>query len=58
VSDSLGLNITVFNYLDQLNISLVADRVLVPDLDGLAACLRAELTYLTAQHTRPEGTSR
>lgn len=46
VSDSLGLNITVFSYLDQLNIGLVADRELVPDLDGLADALRAELGHL------------
>lgn len=46
VSDSLGLNITVFSYLDQLNFGLVADRELVGDLDGLAAALRDELDSL------------
>lgn len=48
VSDSLGLNITAFSYLDQLTIGLVADRDLVPDLDGLADALHAELDRLAA----------
>lgn len=48
ISDSLGLNITVFSYRDQLNVGLVADRDLVPELEGLATALRDELATLQA----------
>jgi WS/DGAT/MGAT family acyltransferase len=32
ITDSMGLNITVHSYLDQLDFGLIADRELVPDL--------------------------
>lgn len=49
ITDGLALNITVFSYRDQLNVGLVADRDLVPHLDGLAAALTAELDLLDGQ---------
>jgi len=48
ITDGLALNITVFSYRDQLNVGLVADRDLVPNLDGLAAALAEELDLLAA----------
>ena len=32
IFDGIGLNITVFSYLDQMQFGLVADRDMVPDL--------------------------
>jgi diacylglycerol O-acyltransferase / wax synthase len=46
VGDSLGLNITFFSYLDQLNIGLLADSKLVPDLPALGQAVREELDLL------------
>lgn len=49
LADSLGLNITIFSYLDQLNIGLLADPKLVPNLDALGEAIRAELDVLVKQ---------
>ncbi len=46
ISDSLGLNVTVFSYLDRLEIGLVGDRTLVDNLHGLAAAFPDELKLL------------
>ncbi len=46
IADSLGLNITIFSYLDQLNIGLLADPKLVPELAALGEAIRAELDEL------------
>jgi WS/DGAT/MGAT family acyltransferase len=53
ITDGLVLNITVFSYRDQLNVGLVADRDLVPNLDGLAAALEEELDLLAAEEQCP-----
>ena len=53
VGDSLGLNITVFSYGDELNFGLLADATLVPDLPALGEALRAELDLLHTI-TRPK----
>ena len=36
IAEGVGLNLTVHSYLDSLDIGLVADRDLVPDLEVLA----------------------
>jgi WS/DGAT/MGAT family acyltransferase len=46
VSDSLGLNVTVFSYVDRLEIGLVGDRDLVADLSGLADAFEQEMLVL------------
>ncbi|MEZ5130410.1 MAG: wax ester/triacylglycerol synthase family O-acyltransferase [Mycobacterium sp.] len=46
ISDSLGLNVTVFSYTDRLEIGLVADRASVVDAPGLAAAFGEELDLL------------
>jgi diacylglycerol O-acyltransferase / wax synthase len=46
LGDSLGLNITIFSYLDQLNVGLLADPKLVPDLPALGQAIRDELDLL------------
>ncbi|MDY6808260.1 wax ester/triacylglycerol synthase family O-acyltransferase [Gordonia sp. HNM0687] len=46
ISDSLGLNITVFSYFDRLQIGLVGDREIVDDLDGLACAFHTELQLM------------
>lgn len=46
ISDSLGLNITVFSYFDRLQIGLVGDREIVDDLDELACAFHAELQLM------------
>lgn len=51
LGDSLGLNITVFSYLDQLCFGLLADPKIVSNLDGLGSALREELTILEAAPT-------
>ncbi len=55
LGDSLGLNITIFSYLDRLNVGLVADRELVSDLTGLAEALTAELDRLLDVQAAPAG---
>jgi WS/DGAT/MGAT family acyltransferase len=49
ILDGLALNITLFSYLDSLQIGLMADRELVPDLDLLAQALLDELDLLVSQ---------
>ena len=46
ISDSLGLNVTVFSHTDRLEIGLVADRGSVVDAPGLAAAFGEELDLL------------
>ncbi|MGV9711658.1 WS/DGAT/MGAT family O-acyltransferase [Gordonia sp. NPDC003424] len=46
ISDSLALNVTVFSYRDRLEIGLVGDRMLVENLQGLAAAFPDELKLL------------
>ena len=60
IADSLGVNITLFSYLDQLNVGLVADPELVPDVDGLAEAMTEELAVLLAESasTGSEGKTR
>ena len=60
IADSLGVNITLFSYLDQLNVRLVADPELVPDVDGLAEAMTEELAVLLAESgsTGSEGKTR
>lgn len=48
VFDGLGLNITVFSYLDKLQFGLVADRDMVPDLWDMMDDFHAELETLAA----------
>ena len=44
--DSIGLNVTVFSYLDELQVGLVADREMVPDLWEMIGDLEDELVDL------------
>lgn len=46
IVDGLSLNITLFSYLDSLQVGLVADSELVPDLELLAQALVDELDQL------------
>jgi diacylglycerol O-acyltransferase len=46
VTDNMGLNITVHSYLDRLDIGLVADRELVPDLWDLVDLHADEVAVL------------
>jgi diacylglycerol O-acyltransferase len=46
ITDSQGLNITLQSYRDILDLSLVGDRVLVPDIDDLADLLVQEFDDL------------
>jgi len=39
IAEGVGLNVTVFSYLDQLQFGLLACRKLVPELDELAASI-------------------
>ncbi|WP_373138981.1 WS/DGAT domain-containing protein [Mycobacterium marinum] len=55
ISDSLGLNVTVFSYTDRLEIGLVGDRYLVKDLDRLADAFGAELAVLEQSVRKPRG---
>jgi hypothetical protein len=56
ITDGLALNITVFSYRDQLNVGLVADRDLVPNLGGLAAAITEEIDLLAAEGAPPRAT--
>ncbi|RDH78751.1 wax ester/triacylglycerol synthase family O-acyltransferase [Mycolicibacterium moriokaense] len=53
ISDSLGLNVTVFSYVDRLEIGLVGDRDSVWDLPGLADAFDAELQLLLQTTVEP-----
>ena len=44
--ESIGLNVTVFSYLDELQVGLVADREMVPDLWDMIGDLEAEMSEL------------
>jgi diacylglycerol O-acyltransferase / wax synthase len=48
ISDSLGLNVTIFSYRDRLDIGVVGDREIVDDLHGLAEAFSTELDLLSA----------
>jgi diacylglycerol O-acyltransferase len=54
IVDGQGLNITVISYGGQMHFGLIADRDLVPDLDGLAEALESELAELLAAVTPAE----
>jgi hypothetical protein len=43
IVDGMALNITLFSYLDNLNVGLTVDSDLVPDVDLLAQALVDEL---------------
>jgi WS/DGAT/MGAT family acyltransferase len=58
ITDGLALNITVFSYQDQLIAGLLADRDLVPNLDGLAAAITKELDLLAAEKAPTRATAR
>jgi WS/DGAT/MGAT family acyltransferase len=55
ISDSLGLNVTVFSYVDRLEIGLVGDRYLTKDLDGLAEGFAEELETLKQSMRKAPG---
>nr|WP_320668761.1 wax ester/triacylglycerol synthase family O-acyltransferase [Patulibacter sp. DM4] len=48
ILDGVGLNITVFSYLDRVDFGLVADRDLLPDVAALAGALERAIDDLTA----------
>lgn len=48
IFDGIGLNVTVFSYLDKLQFGLVADRDLVPDLWDMMQDFHDELDVLAA----------
>jgi diacylglycerol O-acyltransferase / wax synthase len=58
IVDGLALNITLFSYLDNLRIGLMADRELVPDVDLLAQALVDELDPLVSLLDPAQKTSR
>lgn len=57
VSPGIGLNITVWSYVDQLNISLIACREAVPDLWALTDAIRESAAELIkeAEHVDTKG---
>jgi WS/DGAT/MGAT family acyltransferase len=48
VTDGMGLNITVFSYQDRLDVGIVGDRDLAPDLDLILDAMRTDLAELEA----------
>ena len=46
LAPSQGLNVTLVSYCSKIDVGLVADPKLVPDLDGLAACFEIALEEL------------
>jgi hypothetical protein len=48
ILEGVGLNITVFSYMDRVDFGLVADRELIPDLDRMLASLDSALGELLA----------
>lgn len=46
IMDGVGLNITVFSYLDRLDVGIVGDRELAPNFDLLIEAMRSELAEL------------
>jgi hypothetical protein len=61
ITDGLGLNITVMSYNGDLNIGIVADRDVIPDVGSMIQSLKDELATLmvtngtaeVATHARP-----
>lgn len=52
IADGQGVNITVLGSAGQLNVGVVADPDLVPDIDTLPAGLTAELALLDPDSAR------
>jgi diacylglycerol O-acyltransferase len=46
VAEGVGLNVTIFSYLDRLHFGLLACRKLLPELDDLAAAIDDSLAEL------------
>lgn len=55
ILEGIGLNVTVWSYVDRMNVTLLACPDLLPDLDHLTAQLRPALDELLATVRRPEG---
>jgi WS/DGAT/MGAT family acyltransferase len=55
LADSLGLNITLFSYQDRLDVGLIADPDLVPELSSLGDALVDELARLVELGDQQEG---
>ncbi len=51
ITDGLGLNITVMSYDGSLDVGIVADRDLIPDVGRMMAWLKEELAALTVPET-------
>jgi hypothetical protein len=49
VAEGVGLNVTVFSYLDQLHFGLLGCRKLIPELDDLAASIDDTLGELVGR---------
>jgi WS/DGAT/MGAT family acyltransferase len=58
ILEGIGLNITVWSYLDRLNFSALACPDTLPDLPGLVQHLAPALTELTAATGAPQGSVR
>jgi diacylglycerol O-acyltransferase / wax synthase len=55
LADSLGLNITLFSCQDRLDVGLIADPDLVPELSSLGDALVDELARLVELGDQQEG---
>jgi diacylglycerol O-acyltransferase / wax synthase len=52
IIEGVGINVTVFSYLDHVYVGVQGCRVLTPDLDGLARGMEASLGELVARANR------
>ncbi len=55
IADGVGFNITVFSYLDEINIGLIADREMVDDLWPFIDLMRDELDALSKATPHDDG---
>jgi WS/DGAT/MGAT family acyltransferase len=58
ITDGMGLNITVMSYLGNLDVGIVADRELMPDVGDLLPWMAAELDVLAPPRPARRGRSR
>jgi WS/DGAT/MGAT family acyltransferase len=49
IADGSGLNVTIMSYRDRVDVGIVGDRELMPDLDRLVADMRRDLDELVAR---------
>jgi hypothetical protein len=52
IIEGVGMNVTVFSYLDGLYVGIQGCRVLVPDIDAMARAMEQALAELVVQANR------